>query len=86
MTLSESKYNLLFCGYKHGYMFANIGNMRLWEEHSAKLLGVHIDTELNFKFHVKTLTLNTKINTLQGKSPKMTTFPLLNIYSLRMAL
>ena len=85
MTFKPNK-SIYLCGYKHECTFEKIGNTRLWEEHFAKLLGVHIDTELNFKFHVKTLTLNTKINTLQGKSPKMTTFPLLNIYSLRMAL
>ena len=58
MTLNEGKCHLLVCGYKHECMFANIGNTRLWEEHSAKLLGVHIDSELNFKFHVKNICKN----------------------------
>ena len=58
MTLNEGKCHLLVCGYKHECMFANIGNTRLWEEHSAKLLGIHIDSELNFKFHVKNICKN----------------------------
>ena len=45
MTLNESKCHLIVCGYKHECISANIGNTRVWEEHSAKLLGVHIDTE-----------------------------------------
>ena len=62
MTLNERKCHLLVCDYKHEYMFTNIGNTRSWKEHSAKLLGAHIDIELTFKltfkFHVKNNCIN----------------------------
>ena len=55
MILNESKCHLLVCGHEHECIFANIGNTRLWEEHQAKLLGIHIDSDLNFKYHVHCL-------------------------------
>ena len=59
MTLNEGKFHLLVCGCKHECMFANIGNTRLWNENSAKLFGVHMDTELSFNFDVKNICKNT---------------------------
>ena len=47
MTLNEGKYHLLVCGHKHKSMFANIGSKRIWEEYAAKLLGIHIDTDVS---------------------------------------
>ena len=36
-------------------MFANIGTTRIWKEYSAKLLGIHIDTDLILQNHVRIL-------------------------------
>ena len=36
-------------------MFAKIEDTLLWEEHSAKLLGIIIDSSLTFDDHVKML-------------------------------
>ena len=55
MTLNEGKCNLLVCGHKHECMFANIGSTQIWEEYSAKLLGIHIDRDLSFQNHVRIL-------------------------------
>ena len=33
-------------------MFSNIGSTQIWEEYSAKLLGIHIDTDLILQNHV----------------------------------
>ena len=50
-------------GQLHDFKKANVclQTLVVWdlgEEHSAKLLGVHIDSELNFKFHVKNICKN----------------------------
>ena len=55
MTLNEGKCHLLVCGHKHECMFPNIGSTQIWEEYSAKLLGIHIDTDLSFQNHVRIL-------------------------------
>ena len=55
MTLNEGKCHLLVCGHKHECSFVNIGNTRIWEEYSAKLLGLLIDTDLSFQNHVHSL-------------------------------
>ena len=53
MTLNASKCHLLVSGYKDEFMFAKVGGELLWEEHSAKLLGIIIDSSLKFDNHVK---------------------------------
>ena len=55
MTLNQGKCHLLVSGHKHESVFANIGETRLWEEYCAKLLGIQIDRDLNFKKHVREL-------------------------------
>ena len=55
MTLNEGKCHLLVCGHKHECSFLNIGNTRIWEEYSAKLLGLLIDTDLSFQNHIYSL-------------------------------
>ena len=58
MTLNESKCHLLVSGHRDEFVFAKIGNTRLWEESIVKLLGVLIDENLNFTEHVKHLCKN----------------------------
>ena len=40
-------------GFKYDAMFANVGDALLWEENTAKLLGILIDRDLSFNDHVK---------------------------------
>ena len=49
MTLNQGKFQILVFGHKHESVFVNIGETRLWEEYCAKLLGIQIDKDLNFK-------------------------------------
>ena len=44
---------LLVSGFKEELMFATVGDSLLWEEFSAKLLGIIIDSSLTFDNHVK---------------------------------
>ena len=55
MTLNEGKCHLLVCGYKHECSSANIGNTCIWEEYSAKVPGILIDTDLSFQNPVYSL-------------------------------
>ena len=66
MTLNEGKCHLLVCGHKDECMFANIGSTWFWEEHSAKFLGIHIDTDLSSQNHVRILckSAGRKISTM----------------------
>ena len=53
MTLNASKCHLLVSGYKDELMFATVGDALIWEEVSAKLLGIIIDSSLTFNDHVE---------------------------------
>ena len=55
MTLNAPKCHLLVSGYRYETMFAKIEDTLLWEENSAKLLGIIIDSALTFDDHVKML-------------------------------
>ena len=55
MTLNASKCHLLVSGYRHELMHASIGDTLLWEEDSARLLGIIIDSSLTFDGHVTML-------------------------------
>ena len=52
MKLNEDKWHLIVGGYKFENVCATIGDSRIWESHRDKLLGVYIDNDLNFKFHI----------------------------------
>ena len=53
MTLNATKCHLLVSGYKDDLMFANVGDSLIWEEVSAKLLEIIIDSSLTFNDHIK---------------------------------
>ena len=53
MTLNADKCHLLVSGFKYEAMFAKVGHALLWEENTAKLLGILIDRDLSFNDHVK---------------------------------
>ena len=52
MTLNASKCNLLVSGHKDELIFATVGDALIWEEFSAKLLGIIIDSSLTFNDYV----------------------------------
>ena len=55
MTLNVPKCHLLVSGFRNEAIFAKVGDALLWEENSAKLLGIIIDSSLAFDNHVKML-------------------------------
>ena len=52
MKLNNDKCHLLVSGHHYEEMFVKIGNDRIWESKSVKLLGITIDKELKFDKHV----------------------------------
>ena len=52
MKLNEEKCHLLIAGHKFENMWAMVGNSRIWESGKEKLLGIHIDNDLNFQYHI----------------------------------
>ena len=55
MKLNEDKCHILFAGHKYEHVFAKAGESLIWESQREKLLGVHIDRDLSFKYHVTNL-------------------------------
>ena len=51
MKLNEDKCHFLFGGTVE-FMFAKVGEERIWESLSEKLLGVTVDKELKFNEHL----------------------------------
>ena len=50
MKLNQEKCHLLVSGYKHENICTRIGQTKIWESRKQKLLGVKIDSNLNFDF------------------------------------
>ena len=55
MKLNEGKCHVLVSGFKHEVLWANIGGKRIWESTENKLLGLHIDRDLQFTSYVSKL-------------------------------
>ena len=55
MKLNQDKCQLLVSGFKYESIWAIIGQSKIWEGKSAKLLGINIDCDLKFNDHVSTL-------------------------------
>ena len=55
MKLNQSKCHLLFAGHKHENVFARAGSSIIWESQREKLLGVNIDRDISFKYHMTNL-------------------------------
>jgi len=52
MKLNTDKCHLLVSGHKHEEMWIRIGQDKIWEDKTVKLLGVTIDNSLKFDQHV----------------------------------
>ena len=55
MTITADKCHLLASRYKNEAMFATVGEAMIWQKNAVKLLGIIIDSGLNFKKHVKVI-------------------------------
>ena len=66
MKLNSDKCHLLVSGHNYEEMFVEIGNDKIWESKSVKLLGITIDKELKFDKHVDKICskANRKLNVL----------------------
>ena len=52
MKLNESKCHILISRFKHEVIWANIGNNKVLDSKEEKLLGLNIDRDLTFTFHI----------------------------------
>ena len=55
MKLNDDKCHLQISGHKYENVWARIGNVKIWESKTQKLLGAKIDRTLNFDEHVRSL-------------------------------
>ena len=55
MKLNTDKCHLLVAGHKYEHLWVNVGETKIWESESEKILGVIIDRNLKFEQHVKKL-------------------------------
>ena len=58
MKLNEDKCHLLIAGNKHEHIWAKAGTAMIRESHREKLLGVNIDRDLKFNYHISTNVKN----------------------------
>ena len=54
MKLNQDKCHFLLSGHKHEVMFAKIGQSKIWESRTQKLLGIIIDRKLKFDEYILT--------------------------------
>ena len=52
MKLNNEKCHFLISGHKHEHMFCKIGSSQIWESQKEKLLGVYLDRNLSFNYHI----------------------------------
>ena len=66
MKMNSDKCHLLISGNKFEHLWAKIGNDRIWETRTVKLLGVTIDNDLKFDEHLTNVCLkaNRKLSAL----------------------
>ena len=55
MKLNPDKCHLLVSGHKHEWLWAKIGEDKIWESQHQKLLGIDIDRDLSFKIHISNI-------------------------------
>ena len=80
MKLNTDKCHLLVTGHKHEWTWAKIGNDLIWESNEVKLLGINIDRNLSFEFHVANICKKTtRKHTAIAMYSKLFTFEKLRI-------
>ena len=64
--MNSDKCHLFISGNKFEHLWSKIGNNRIWENRTVKLLGITIDNELKFDEHLSNVCLkaNTKLSAL----------------------
>lgn len=55
MKLNKDKCHLLVSGHKHECIWAKVGQDKIWESAHEKLLGVTIDKNLTFDYHISNI-------------------------------
>ena len=65
MKLNQSKCHFLTCGSPE-HLWVRVGDEKIWESQSEKLLGMIVDKKLNFDLHLRTLCrkVNQKVSAL----------------------
>ena len=65
MKLNQSKCHFLTCGSQE-HLWIRVGDERIWESQSEKLLGMIVDKKLSFDLHLRTLCkkVNQKVSAL----------------------
>ena len=58
MRMNSDKCHLFISGNKFEHLWTKIGNNRIWENGTVKLLGITIDNELKFDEHLSNVCLN----------------------------
>ena len=53
MKLNNDKCHFIVAGNKHEHLWVNVGDSKIWETASEKILGVAIDCNLKFEEHVE---------------------------------
>ena len=57
MKLNKDKCHFLIDGHKNEHLWINVGENKIWESKSEKLLlGVEIDSQLNFQNHIEKIS------------------------------
>ena len=57
MKMNSGKCHLFVSGNKYEQMWAKIGNDKIWESRTVKLLGITIDNELKFDEHIDNICM-----------------------------
>ena len=57
MKIDSDKFHLFISGNKFEHLWTKIGNNRIWENRTVKLLGITIGNELKFDEHLSNVCL-----------------------------
>ena len=80
MKLNADKCHLLVAGNKHELTWASIGSEQIWETNEQRLLGIHIDRNLNFETHIKSICKEANIKlTAIARYARLLTFEKLRV-------
>ena len=83
MKLNASKYQLLICGHRFEHMICNVRDAQIIESYNVTLLGVLVDSELNFNAHLNCICkkASNKINALSRQCAFLPFFSKESLYA-----